>query len=185
MNPKTIISLLAIAGALTWRAGAQTNDIRLDVLRTLDGEERPLASLRGSRVRAIAASFLCFDLGVDWRVGRDEWDRLLTEDEPALAAGNWQWIAGVGADLAAYPRIYNPRKQARRFDPSTAYVRRWLPELAGLPDAALFEPEAGYGEAQMELALFGPRSYPAPVVDHESVARAFLQRYGREVRSPA
>jgi len=138
------------------------------------------------RVRAIAASFLCFDLGVDWRVGRDEWDRLLTEDEPALAAGSWQWIAGVGADLAAYPRIYNPRKQARRFDPSATYVRRWIPELAGLPDAALFEPEAGYGEApQLELALFGPRSYPAPVVDHETVARAFLQRYAREVRAPA
>ena len=72
------------------------------------------------RVRAIAASFLCFDLGVDWRVGRDEWDGYLIEDDPALAAGNWQWIAGVGADLAAYPRIYNPLKQARRFDPTAA-----------------------------------------------------------------
>jgi deoxyribodipyrimidine photo-lyase len=137
------------------------------------------------RVRAIAASFLCFDLGVDWRVGRDDWDRSLTEDEPALASGNWQWIAGVGADLAAYPRIYNPRKQARRFDPSAAYVRRWIPELAGLPDPTLFEPEAGYGAPQLELALFGPRSYPAPVVDHERVARAFLERYAREVRAPA
>jgi deoxyribodipyrimidine photo-lyase len=137
------------------------------------------------RVRAIAASFLCFDLGVDWRVGRDEWDRLLTEDEPALAAGNWQWVAGVGADLAAYPRIYNPRKQARRFDPAAAYVRRWIPELAGLPDAALFEPEPDAAEPQLELALFGPRSYPAPVVEHEDVARAFLERYAREVRAPA
>jgi deoxyribodipyrimidine photo-lyase len=137
------------------------------------------------RVRAIAASFLCFDLGVDWRVGRDEWDRLLTEDEPALAAGNWQWVAGVGADLAAYPRIYNPRKQGRRFDPAAAYVRRWIPELAGLPDAALFEPEPDAAEPQLELALFGPRSYPAPVVEHEDVARAFLERYAREVRAPA
>jgi deoxyribodipyrimidine photo-lyase len=137
------------------------------------------------RVRAIAASFLCFDLGVDWRVGRDEWDRLLTEDEPALAAGNWQWVAGVGADLAAYPRIYNPRRQARRFDPSAAYVRRWIPELAGLPDTALFEQEPGIGDAQLELALFGPRAYSAPVVDHETVARAFLERYAREVRAPA
>ncbi len=64
------------------------------------------------RVRAIAASFLCFDLGVDWRVGREEWEHWLIEDEPALATGNWQWIAGVGADMAAYPRIYNPRAQS-------------------------------------------------------------------------
>lgn len=137
------------------------------------------------RLRAIAASFLCFDLGVDWRVGRDEWDRYLIEDDPALAAGNWQWIAGVGADLAAYPRIYNPLKQARRFDPSATYVRRWIPELAGLPDAAVIDPGAGDDEPQLALQLFGPRSYPEPVVDHETVAREFLERYAREVRAPA
>ncbi len=137
------------------------------------------------RVRAIAASFLCFDLGVDWRVGRDEWDRYLTEDDPALASGNWQWVAGVGADLAAYPRIYNPLKQARRFDPSAHYVRRWIPELAGLPDSALLDLVDTRHEPQLELPLFQGHGYPAPVVDHETVARAFLERYGREVRAPA
>jgi deoxyribodipyrimidine photo-lyase len=133
------------------------------------------------RVRAVAASFLCFDLGVDWRIGRDEWEHYLTEDDPPLAAGNWQWIAGVGADLAAYPRIYNPVKQARRFDPSAEYIRRWIPELAAQPDAAILDPLAGYRERQLQLALFGERSYPAPVLNHEAAARAFLQRYGREV----
>jgi deoxyribodipyrimidine photo-lyase len=136
------------------------------------------------RVRAIAASFLCFDLGVDWRVGRDEWEHYLTEDDPALAAGNWQWIAGVGADLAAYPRIYNPLKQARRFDPAATYVRRWIPELAALPDAAIIDPGAGRQQRQMQLPLFGASSYPEPVVDHETAARAFLERYVREVRAP-
>lgn len=137
------------------------------------------------RLRAIAASFLCFDLGVDWRVGRDEWDSYLVEDDPALAAGNWQWIAGVGADLAAYPRIYNPLKQARRFDPSAHYVRRWIPELAGFPDAALLDLAGARTEPQLELPLFDGHGYPAPVVDHEAVARAFLARYAREVRAPA
>ena len=137
------------------------------------------------RVRAVAASFLCFDLGVDWRAGRDAWDAWLTEDEPALATGNWQWIAGVGADLAAYPRIYNPLKQARRFDPAAKYVRRWIPELAALPDAAILDPLVGRHERQLQLALFGERDYPLPVLDHEAAARAFLQRYTREVRTPA
>ena len=137
------------------------------------------------RVRAIAASFLCFDLGVDWRVGRDEWDQYLIEDAPALAVGNWQWIAGVGADLAAYPRIYNPLKQARRFDPATQYVRRWIPELASLSDAAILDPHVGRHERQLQLALFGERDYPLPVLDHETQARAFLERYAREVRAPA
>jgi deoxyribodipyrimidine photo-lyase len=131
------------------------------------------------RVRAIVASFLCFDLGVDWRVGRDEWDRLLIEDDPVLASGNWQWVAGVGADLAAYPRIYNPVKQAHRFDPAANYVRRWIPELAALPDATIFERLDR--QPQLALPLFGARQYPAPILDHETAARAFLARYRAEV----
>lgn len=133
------------------------------------------------RVRAIAASFLCFDLGVDWRVGRDEWDRYLTEDTPALATGNWQWVAGVGADLAAYPRIYNPLKQARRFDPLGTYVRRWIPEIATFPDQAILDPSIGRRAKQMALPLFGGADYPLPILDHERSARAFLERYNREV----
>jgi deoxyribodipyrimidine photo-lyase len=135
------------------------------------------------RVRAIAASFLCFDLGVDWRVGRDEWDRWLIEDEPALATGNWQWIAGVGADLAAYPRIYNPLKAARRFDPAATYARRWIPELALQPDDAILDPCARRTERQLGFDLFGPHQYPVPVLDHENAAREFLARYSREVRA--
>jgi deoxyribodipyrimidine photo-lyase len=134
------------------------------------------------RVRAIAASFLCFDLGVDWRIGRDEWDRWLIEDAPALATGNWQWIAGVGADLAAYPRIYNPLKAARRFDPSASYARRWIPELALVPDDTILDPYAR-GARQLGFDLFGPQQYPAPVLEHEKAARDFLARYTREVRA--
>ena len=127
------------------------------------------------RIRSIAASFLCFDLGVDWRAGLAEWDRHLIEDEAALAIGNWQWAAGVGADLAAYPRIFNPQKQARRFDPSGAYIKRWIPELAHLPAAAI---GAARGVSpQIALPLFSNDAYPQPVVDHERAAREFLKRY--------
>jgi deoxyribodipyrimidine photo-lyase len=126
------------------------------------------------RVRAVAASFLCFDLGVDWRVGRDEWEKHLIEDDPALANGNWQWIAGVGADMAQYPRIYNPQTQLRRFDPDGAYVGRWVGELANRPLGAW---ASQAGQAQIELPLFSGSPYPAPVVEHESEARAFLARY--------
>jgi len=126
-------------------------------------------------VRAVVASFLCFDLGVDWRVGRDEWDRWLIEDDPALAGGNWQWIAGVGADMAQYPRIYNPEKQRRRFDPNGAYVRKWIPELQTLPIGAW---NAGrHDDAQLSLELFAQSAYPAPVVDHDVEAKQFLERY--------
>jgi len=125
-------------------------------------------------VRAVAASWLCFDMGIDWRVGRDEWDRWLIEDDVALATGNWQWIAGVGADMAQYPRIYNPERQRHRYDPAGAYVRQWIPELARVP----MEIWRGSTESpQLMLALYAGEAYPQPAVDHASVARAFLSRY--------
>jgi len=127
-------------------------------------------------VRPVVASFLCFDLGVDWRVGRDEWDRFLVEDDPAIASGNWQWIAGVGADLVQFPRIYNPEKQRRRYDPTGAYVKRWVKELAHVPAGALRASSESIDE-QLTLPLFSRDSYPRPVVDHETSAREFLARY--------
>ncbi len=126
-------------------------------------------------VRAVAASWLCFDLGVDWRVGREEWNRWLVEDDAALATGNWQWIAGVGADMAQYPRIYNPERQRRRYDPAGAYVRQWVPELRNVPV------DVWHGRTQatpqLALDLYAGAEYPAPAVDHAVAARSFLRRY--------
>ncbi len=132
-------------------------------------------------VRAVCASLLCFDLGLDWRVGRAEWDRFLIEDDQALATGNWQWIAGVGADMAQYPRIYNPERQRRRYDPAGLYVRRWVGELRHVPLESWYG--RTNGSAQLALALFSEDGYPPPVVDHAAAARAFLRRY-REFASP-
>ncbi|MBV9234082.1 MAG: deoxyribodipyrimidine photo-lyase [Candidatus Eremiobacteraeota bacterium] len=126
-------------------------------------------------VRAVAASLLCFDLGVDWRVGRSEWDRWLIEDDDAAAIGNWQWIAGVGADMAQFPRIYNPQRQRRRFDPDAIYVRRWVEELRHVPVEAWRD--AATDSPQLTLALFADKRYAAPIVDHAHAARAFLRRY--------
>ena len=134
-------------------------------------------------VRAVAASFLCFDLGVDWRIGRDDWDTWLIEDDPALATGNWQWVAGVGADMAQYPRIYNPERQRRRYDPDGRYVRAWVRELAHVPVATwrgLHD-----GGPQLTLELFPADRYQAPVVDHERAAREFLSRYRAFVTAAA
>ncbi|MGH7729076.1 MAG: FAD-binding domain-containing protein, partial [Vulcanimicrobiaceae bacterium] len=134
------------------------------------------------RIRAVVASFLCFDMGLDWRIGRDAWEAELIEDEPALASGNWQWIAGIGADPVRLPRIYNPWKQARIHDPEGKYVRRWIPELAERPLGDRFDLRAA-AVAQLRLQLFED-TYPAPLVDHDRAARAFLRRYGEHLRRP-
>ncbi len=135
-------------------------------------------------VRPVVASFLCFDLGVDWRTGRDEWDRWLVEDDLAIASGNWQWIAGVGADMAQFPRIYNPEKQRRRYDPTGAYVKHWIKELAHVPSGAL-RASSDSADEQMTLPLFASDAYPRPAVDHERAARDFLARYRAYVEARA
>jgi len=153
-----------------WRSGTTGNPLIDAGIRQLHA-----TGWMHPHVRAVAASWLCFDLGIDWRVGRDEWDRRLIEDEPALATGNWQWIAGVGADMAQYPRIYNPERQRRRYDPCGEYVRRWIPEFAHVPLAAWSANAAK--TSQLSLALYASDAYPAAVVDHALAARAFLRRY--------
>lgn len=145
----------------------------------IDAAMRQLA-LRGyvhQRAAVCAASFCCFDLGLDWRIGRDVWmRRLIAADEP-LCDGNWQWLAGVGSDQAAYPRIYNPIKQARLIDPQGVYVRRWVRELAKLPTRAALTPWELTRQQQTELGFFTPELYPPPMVNHHEAAGAMLARY--------
>ncbi len=96
-------------------------------------------------------------------------------------AATGQWVAGVGADLAQFPRIYNPRRQARRYDPLGTFVRSYVPEISGTPDARFAQSASSAGR-QLRLALFDDCRYPAPVVEHESAARAYLARYAAFTR---
>ncbi len=125
-----------------------------------------------NRVRMVAASFLIKDLGIDWRRGQAWfWDTLVDADL-AQNAGNWQWVAGSGADAAPYFRIFNPLTQSRRFDPTGAYIRRWVPELGGMDNDAIHDPHADLLSTQ--------RDYPAPIVDHDAARRAALDLYRRQ-----
>jgi deoxyribodipyrimidine photo-lyase len=127
-----------------------------------------------NRVRMIAASFLIKDLLQPWTDGaRWFWDTLVDADLASNTMG-WQWVAGSGADAAPYFRIFNPTLQAARFDPAGAYVRRWVPELAGLPDESIHEPWAAPAPV---LAAAGVRlgvDYPQRLVEHDAARAAAL-----------
>ncbi len=119
-----------------------------------------------NRVRMIAASFLIKDLLIDWRDGeRWFWDTLVDADIASNAA-SWQWVAGSGADAAPYFRIFNPLLQGEKFDPHGAYVRRWVPELAKLPDAFIHKPWQAPDEVLRHAGVALGRDYPHPMVDH-------------------
>ncbi|GAA5035691.1 FAD-binding domain-containing protein [Actinopolymorpha pittospori] len=92
-----------------------------------------------NRARLVVGSFLTKQLGVDWRVGAAHFFRWLVDGDVANNAGNWQWVAGTGNDTRPN-RVLNPLRQAARFDPDGDYVRRYVPELAGIDGAAVHEP---------------------------------------------
>ncbi|GAA0380568.1 deoxyribodipyrimidine photo-lyase [Microbispora corallina] len=92
-----------------------------------------------NRVRLIVGSYLTKRLRIDWRVGVDHFAELLLDGDMPNNCGNWQWVAGTGNDTRPY-RTLNPLRQARRFDPDGEYVRRYVPELASLPDDLVHEP---------------------------------------------
>ncbi|HEV7753745.1 MAG TPA: deoxyribodipyrimidine photo-lyase [Baekduia sp.] len=131
-----------------------------------------------NRARLVVGSFLTKDLHVDWREGERHFAALLLDGEPAQNNGNWQWIASTGADPAPYVRrLFNPMTQQRRFDPDGTYVRRWVPELAGVPAAQLAEPWTMSDAEQHAARCVIGTDYPAPIVDHALERRAAIERY--------
>ncbi len=119
-----------------------------------------------NRLRMITASFLVKDLHVDWRLGERWFRRRLIDADLAQNVGNWQWVAGTGADAVPYFRVMNPVNQSRWADPSGEYIRRWVPELSALNADAIHAP---WEVAPLELAAAGVvlgETYPDPIVDH-------------------
>ena len=132
-----------------------------------------------NRARMVAASFLVKDLLVDWRWGEHFFMQHLLDADPAANNGGWQWTAGVGTDAAPYFRILNPVLQGGRFDPFGAFVRRWLPELAGVPTPFVHEPWKMTLSLQPQAGCVVGRDYPAPIVDHAWARARVLTAYRR------
>jgi len=147
------------AGLAAWQEGRTGYPL-------VDAGMRELAStgFMHNRARLVAASFLTKHLLVDWREGERWFMRCLRDGDPAVNTGNWQWVASTGADALPAFRIFNPTVQGRRFDPGGVYVRRFVPELAAVPDAHVHEPWVAGGVA----------GYPAPIVEHRQARRRAL-----------
>ncbi|HEX6708413.1 MAG TPA: deoxyribodipyrimidine photo-lyase [Albitalea sp.] len=131
-----------------------------------------------NRLRMVAASFLVKDLGIDWRRGEAWFADHLIDHDLAANNGGWQWAASTGCDAQPWFRIFNPQTQSRRFDPQGRFIRRYLPQLAALPDALIHAPwlasEADLAAAGVTLGT----DYPRPIVDHDSARAKTLARYG-------
>ncbi len=132
-----------------------------------------------NRVRMIVASLLTKNLGLHWLEGASWfWDTLVDADLANNTLG-WQWTAGCGADAAPFFRIFNPVRQGERFDPEGRYVRRWVPELARLPDNRLHAPWEADRKTLERAGVEPGVTYPLPIVDLKQSREQALSHWNR------
>ncbi len=130
-----------------------------------------------NRVRMVAGSFLVKDLRIRWQEGAQWfWDTLVDADLANNTLG-WQWVAGCGADAAPYFRIFNPVAQGERFDPEGNYVRRWVPELAGLSPKWIHKPWLAPSPELAQAGVVLGKTYPGPIVDRAAARQEALAAF--------
>lgn len=130
-----------------------------------------------NRLRMVTACFLVKGLGIDWRWGEAYFATHLNDFDLSANNGGWQWASSSGCDAQPYFRIFNPVTQSEKFDAGGKFIRRYLPQLAGLSGAALHSP---WLASPFELAAAGVelgRNYPRPVVNHQEARELTLLRY--------
>ena len=145
-----------------------------------------------NRARMVTASFLTKHLYIDWRHGARHFLHHLADGDLANNFAQWQWTAGTGTDSRPN-RMFNPVIQGERYDPDGSYVRRWVPELAGIEGKAVHQPRAADGpqdgspstlfdepgDGTEHQGTSGAR-YPRPIVDHREARERFLTARGAE-----
>ncbi len=130
-----------------------------------------------NRVRMITGSFLVKNLLIHWNYGEEWfWDCLFDADYASNAA-SWQWVAGTGTDSAPYFRIFNPITQSKKFDPSGEYIRKYVPELKGLPLKYLHEPWKCPSNIIKNFKL--GINYPFPIVDVKASREKALNAFSK------
>ncbi len=134
-----------------------------------------------NRVRMIVASFLVKHLLIDWRAGADWFMDTLVDADLAANSMNWQWTAGTGIDSQPFFRVFNPVTQGEKFDADGAYVRRYVPEIAGLPDKFIHAPWTAPPLLLREARV----AYPAPIVDLAAGRARALATWKATVRPAA
>ena len=131
-----------------------------------------------NRLRMVAGSFLVKHLGLDWRWGERYFAEKLNDFDLSANNGGWQWVSSSGCDAQPYFRIFNPVSQSEKFDAQGKFIKRYVPQLAGLSAKAIHAP---WLAKPVELAAAGielGRNYPLPIVDHAEARALTLQRYG-------
>ena len=136
-----------------------------------------------NRARMIAASFLTKHLMISYRCGEAHYLAHLTDGDWAQNNAGWQWAAGCGCDAQPYFRVFNPMLQGKRFDPDGSYVRKYVPELAGLQSRDIHAPWLAPADRLAAGGVTLGQDYPHPIVDHAEARQRFLSTAKAHVKA--
>lgn len=124
-------------------------------------------------------SVACFltrgDLWQSWEEGAKIFDLYLLDSDYALNNANWQWLS-CSNFFYQYFRVYSPVAFGKKTDPDGAYIRRWLPQLAGYPKEFICEPWRCPKDKQGRYGCVVGVDYPLPIVDHDVVSKENMQK---------
>ena len=133
------------------------------------------------RMRALLVSFAANHLWLDWRGFSPHLAQAFLDFEPGIHYTQLQMLSGTSIKQGF--RVFNPIAEAKQQDPQGEFIRRWLPELAGVPKAFIHQPELMSAEQQAQAGCIIGRDYPAPLVEHEEAA-ANAKAQVQAIRSP-
>jgi len=130
-----------------------------------------------NRLRMITASFLIKNLLIHWKYGEQWfWDCLVDADLASNSA-SWQWVAGTGSDAAPFFRIFNPMTQAQKFDNEGIYIRKYVPEIAKLPNKFIFSPWLADKQTLKDSNVELGNNYPFPIIDYTASRNRALEEF--------
>ena len=132
------------------------------------------------RMRAMVVSFASYHLWLHWRATGLWLARHFLDFEPGVHWSQMQMQSGTSGINTL--RIYSPAKQAKDQDPTGVFIRKWVPELAGVPDAYLSNPET---LSRDETLRYGCERYPSPIVDPVEAPREARARIAAVRRQTA
>lgn len=131
----------------------------------VDSNMRELIStgFMSNRGRQNVASFLIHDLKQNWLIGAEFFESYLIDYDPCSNYGNWNYLAGVGADPRE-DRYFNIYTQAKRYDAEAEHIRHWIPELSQLDISSVFLPDQADEQELHKAGVVLGETYPLPLV---------------------
>jgi len=116
-----------------------------------------------NRGRQIVASFLIYEMKMNWLMGAEYFESMLVDYDPCSNYGNWQYIAGVGVD-PRQGRRFNLVFQGQKHDPDATYIKHWIPELKDCPASMLTNPNKYHADQFFENGITLGKDYPTPML---------------------